>query len=330
VIPDTNTLTRTEFSCPELLLEPLRKLYFNSAYDQSDPSRSRIDPEAQRDYRKAVSPIRDFENRLINISNDYLRSAGGQPEYAQCVLDWIYEWARKKALLGNANKMGVIIRHWLLATISSAYSQIEKEGSLDKRKRRKVEKWLKKAADEVIRDYPNGSHLNRKRNNHLYWAAWAVMITGVALDNKELYEWSIGRAKFAITRQLHGDGTLPLEMARKNKAYHYHVFAAAPLVMIAETGMRNGDNLYEIRDGIMHRLIKRIIYEMDNPGYFRKKTGIEQIGLPDISSSHFGWMEVYQSRFPRADIKRWLKELRPMQQRRTGGDMTFLFGRLKD
>ncbi len=320
------SLSNPGYTCPKSPADPVQDLYFQSVYDQSDPSRSRIDPESQKKYLKAIMPLRKFEKKLVLTANDYLRS--GESAYAECVLDWLYQWTKKDALLGGSNMLGEIVRHWSLASLASAYAQIKDEDKLDKTKQQAVEDWLTRIADRVISDYPLNSNHNRKKNNHLYWAAWAVTLTGTATNDWKLYKWGVGRAKYALLTQLHGDGTFPLELARRKKAFHYHVFAAAPLIMIAETGLRNGDDLYKVRDGIIHRLVKRIVYEMDNPGYFENKTGIKQIGVTKINSAHFAWMEAYNFRHPRSDIAAWLDKFRPVFQRRIGGDMSFIFQHL--
>ncbi len=314
-----------DFSCKPLPVKPVKDLFFHSVYDQNDPSRSKVDPDARKRYLEAVRPIRNFEKKLIYLANNYLRSSGNEAGYAVCALGWLHEWAKEDAMLGNNNMLGGIVRHWTLASLASAYAQIKSEKELDETARKDVERWLQEIARKVIKTYPADPAVGSKKNNHLYWAAWSVTVTGTAIDDRDLYNWGIDRARYAIKDQLHGDGTLPLELGRGSKAFHYHVFAAAPLVMIAETGLRNGDNLYEVRDGLLHRLVKRIIYEMDEPGYFEKKTGTEQIGVNEISNVHFAWLEVYNSRFPRKDAKRWLKKFRPLFQRRTGGNMTLLF-----
>ncbi len=314
------------FTCPALPLQPVRDLHFESIYDQSDPSRSRVDPESERTYRKAISPLQDFETELVSMANNYLRYASSRPAYAECVLEWLHPWAKEEALLGDSNILGGIVRHWTLASLSSAYAQIKDEPSLDSKKKESVEDWLHRVADRIVNDYPVNSDLSRKKNNHLYWAAWSVTLTGTAINDRRLYDWGISKVKYVLVNQIHGDGTLPLELARGSKAFHYHVFAAAPLVMIAEAGLRNGDDLYQVRDGILHRLVIRILNEMEDPGYFSRKTSITQTGIRDISPSHFAWLEAYLNRFPEQDrASDWLHRNRPLFQRRTGGDMSFLF-----
>ncbi|MFK5047780.1 alginate lyase family protein, partial [Klebsiella pneumoniae] len=66
-------------------------------------------------------------------------------------------------------------------------------------------------------------------NNHAYWAGLAVTAAGVAANDRDLFDWGIGKYHLGAG-QVTAQGTLPLEMARRGKALHYHLFALTPLV----------------------------------------------------------------------------------------------------
>ena len=60
-----------------------------------------------------------------------------------------------------------------------------------------------------------------------------VLATGLATDDDAL--WQAGHAAFQKgIDDIQDDGSLPLEMARGQRALHYHDYALAPLVMMAE------------------------------------------------------------------------------------------------
>jgi hypothetical protein len=84
------------------------------------------------------------------------------------------------------------------------------------------------AADAVRDDYDAKPSLSSHRNNHLYWAAWSVGLVSAALDDRALLAWSLAKARVGIA-QITNEGFLPLELERKGRALHYHVFAAAPV-----------------------------------------------------------------------------------------------------
>lgn len=310
------------FTCPKPPSVPVRDLILNSVYDSSDPHRASVNEELQTKYQDDIRGLRTFENQILIIANGYVRS--GNSAQAKCVASWLENWAKGGALLGDLNTQGEFVRQWTLASLSSAWLQVRGEPSIKGRQRKIINGWLSKVARGIIRDHPENAVERYRQNNHLYWAAWAVTVTGLALGKPEFYEWGVRRARQALD-DVSKDGTLPYEMDRGKKALQYHIFALTPLVMIAEAAMRNGDDLYDINNGALHKIVKRVLKEMKTPGYFEAKTGFSQEPAEAMSVGHFAWMDIYQRRFPQPMIRDWLAQNDPVIARRTGGDMTLLF-----
>jgi poly(beta-D-mannuronate) lyase len=311
------------FSCAAPAAEPMRDLFFNSIYEGSDSHRATVNPEARDEYRHETADLRKFETAMVDMANAYLHSAGANPRIAECALDWLFTWAKGKALLGEVNEGGIYQRQWILGSLSSAYAQIKAAPGLDPRKKKTVEKWLSACARTVAGNYKDATQ-KRQQNNHLYWAAWGVTVTGIALGNPNYYRWGISRARYALTEQVTDDGALPLEMARGPKALQYHIVALEPLIFLAEAAERNGDNLYSIRNGILHRMVERVLAGMNGDKFFEEKSGFKQTPASDLYPGYYAWMEIYDARFPNSGVKKWLHTMRPLYFRRIGGDMTFL------
>jgi poly(beta-D-mannuronate) lyase len=93
---------------------------------------------------------------------------------------------------------------------------------------------------------------------------------------------------------------MPLEMARGQRALHYHLFALSPLVYIAEFGQVNGLDLYAERDHALARLERLCVDGLKNNQFFEKATGIPQDtptqGAP--AAEQISWGVIWQSRFP--------------------------------
>lgn len=315
-----------EFKCRPSPAKPPQTLKFKSYYKKSDQQRAEVNKKAHKKYRSQTESLRKFENELIMMSNGYLRSGRENDAIAQCALGWLHEWAAGDAYLGKSNTQGEFIRQWGLAVVSSAYGQIKSSPALDKQQEKEVEAWLLKVAQEVMKDYSGSATSSvRFQNNHLYWAAWAVTATALALDDAALYRWGVGKAKYAILTQIREDGTLPLEMGRGKKALHYHVFALTPLVLIAETAARSGEDLYELRDGILRKAAQRVFEGIKDPSTFAQQAETAQEPVSQMSSEHFAWLEVYNSRFHDPAIEAWLKNSGPVFSRRAGGDVKFLY-----
>jgi poly(beta-D-mannuronate) lyase len=302
----------------------VRDLTFDGFYKHGSGS-SVVDKKAMREYRAARKPIDRFARTIIKMSDRYLAAVESNPEIAQCVFGWLHHWAKGRAFLGEVSQQGSYVRKWALGTVSLAYLKIRKARHFDSAKQNGIKKWIADWAEIVRDDYSTDMHKSSRNNNHAYWASWSVGLAGVVLNNRSHFNWMVER-QHAAMRQVEDDGTLPLEMKRRSKALHYHVYSAQVLVMIAALAARNGVNLYGIENGALHRLVKRTVDGLSDPAYFVEKTGKKQSWVGKVSGSKLAWMEAYYARFPASGIKRWIDQYRPMKNRRIGGNATLLYG----
>lgn len=297
----------------------IQDLLYKSVYTNRSHGLSIVDKKAEKKYKKQTKAIRHFENKISHWVESYFENGTN----LQCAAQWLVDWAKQDALLkGNANFQGEAVRKWTLASLSSSYSQI-RHLNIPAKDKKSIDQWLAKLAEQVVADYSRHPEKKSRQNNHVYWSAWAVMITTTFTNNKDHYNWA--KAKFyRAMRDIEKDGTLPLEVSREGKAYNYHVFALSPLIMMAETLEVNGKNGYK---PALHRLVKGVMDGLNNEQqYFEEKTGVKQDLKGTITSGHFAWLEVYNARFPNANNQKWLDTaFRPAIQRRIGGNMTRLF-----
>jgi poly(beta-D-mannuronate) lyase len=303
----------------------VRDLTFSGFYADADQGSSIIDPAAKKAYDNATRAVTQYESRLTEMSDVYVRSNPPNGAAAACVLDWLHAWAREEAMLGRATEQGGYVRKWGLAPASASYLKIRMEPSLDPAMRSGVERWISRWASIVKNDYSTGMQRSSRQNNHLYWAACSVMLAGIVLNDTDLYEWALDRYRFAM-KQIQSDGTLPLELARKSKALHYHNFAVAALVLIAETLAKNGSDPFALGDGALPRLAKRTVAGLEDPSYFEQHAHAKQDLARDLNGFDLAWMEPYYARFRDSPLEKWIRRLRPMKNRWLGGDMTLLFG----
>jgi poly(beta-D-mannuronate) lyase len=303
---------------------PVKDLQFESIYSDEYGNSSVIDPQAYDTYISDSRPLRLFESGLAAMANRYTQTR--DPKIAACVQNWVYRWARADALLGKTNRTGEALRKWVLASVASAWAQVQTDPGLKPDRVKNLHAWLQQVAQTVIKDYSRDTQLNSRRNNHLYWAGWAVMETGVVLNDPDLVQWGLQQGRRGIA-DIDKDGTLPLEMTRGQQALNYHSYAAIPLFMIAETASRNGLDLYAENDSALYRLARRILHGLNDPSYFEKRTGVKQNTSRTISSTSLVWLEVYYAHTGDRKAWQWLNKLRPMRSSRVGGNATMLFGR---
>lgn len=322
-------------SCPSPPLEPLKDLQFNSVYRRDDPTRSKVDVKEKEEYVRQTRNLRLFQNQMIIMANRSFLHGKSADIHANCVLDWLYEWANNDAFLGVANGQGRFIRQWSSSTFAISYLQIRPaiDPKNDKHIRNKtqvIEAWLLKIAARIKERYPDNivdvvssSYLN----NHLYWGAWAVMAVALATDTPENFTWAVERAKYALQVQVQENGTLDLEMKRGKKALQYHIFSLGPLVMLAEVATLNGEDLYKLNNRAISRLVGNVLQALHEPddNIFTQSTSLTQDDALQYSDEHFAWMEVYNKRYPEPAIDDFLKTKRPIFNRRFGGNMSVLF-----
>lgn len=304
--------------------KPVRDLRFDGYYADRGSGSSVVDQRAEKAYREATQAISEYEAALTKMSDRYVASKPAEAPPAACVLDWLAQWAAAGAMLGDASQQGGFVRKWGLAPVSASYLKIRDQPGLDGAKKQAVEQWIRRWA-RIVRDDYNPTKLESRRNNHVYWAAWSVGLAAVVLDDRSLFDWSMDKARIGL-KQVTPEGTLPLEMARKARAYHYHAFSAGPLVMTAELAARNGVDLYADNGGALRRLVTRTIAGFTDDSYFALATNVKQDRSGSSKGPHVAWLEPYYARTGDAAAAPIIRQFRPMSERRLGGDTTLLYG----
>ncbi|WP_439816423.1 alginate lyase family protein [Zavarzinia sp. CC-PAN008] len=307
--------------------QPVMTLRMNSRYRPDVPGRADVDPAAERAYEEAMAPLRAYAKGLTKLANTYVRSQPSDPRLASCVLDWLDTWAAAGAMQGPASSQGEAARKWTLATLATSYLQVRAEPGLDPAKQARVLAWIRVLADTARHDYSTGTDRGSRNNNHLYWAAWGVGAASVVLDDRALFDWAMAGYRRGI-EQVEADGTLPLEMARKQRALAYHVYAIGPLVMLAELAAANGVGLYGERDGALRRLVDVTLSGLDDPSLFAAKSGHAQDMDAAWSPGQMMWLIPYAGRFHDARALALIDKFRTVPSTRVGGDTRLLYGAL--
>jgi len=144
------------------------------------------------------------------------------------------------------------------------------------------------------------------QNNHLYWAGVELAAIGVAADDRNDFDWAMATYDNGVD-QIQPDGALPLEMARGGRALHYHLYALAPLVLLAEFGEANHLDLYAHANGAIHRLVNFSVAGLKDPAPFAKATGVQQEVPKTITGDQIGWAPPYVQRFPNPALEQMIR-----------------------
>jgi len=272
----------------------------------SDKQNSIVDPKLKAEHDKAVQPLEHYMNELAKLSDKYVGNPAEYKEQGVCGLTWISSWAGQGALLGAmTNEQSYYERKWMLAGISLVYAKVQPLASKDQRD--SIEKWLQELADLTI------EHSELKaahRNNHYYWEGLAVGAVGAITKNDRDLQWA-KKAFETGMNDVDENGALPREIARGQRALHYHLFSAAPLVFLSSILNEPSPKL--------KRLVDFIMQSTRDPSKIAKMAGAAQESEKDHG---YAWLEIYLRQNPDAEIEKFVKPKRPLKYSKLGGDLT--------
>jgi poly(beta-D-mannuronate) lyase len=229
--------------------------------------------------------------------------------------------AKDKVLAGSMKTaQATYVQGSGLSSWAIAYLKVRGANAASYEESIEISAWLKKLAEEN-RDYYEGNGHNAHsdaHNYHLYWAGLAISAAGVASEDRKLFNWGMNAYREGA-REITNDGTLPLEMQRAGRALYYHLYALAPLVMLAELGESNGIDLYAEKHHAIQRLVDRCAAGLQDPSYFVQHTGLPQDMPADLDAWEIGWAKPYIRRFPNANLSGLLSKAPNLSYATWGG-----------
>ena len=270
----------------------------------SDSAHSVVDPTRLRAYRQTVAPYHHAAQYIVVMADRY--RTDGDVAVADCAARWLDRFAADGVLTGTmSSNQADYVQGWMLGAFAVAWLKIRPaERAIDPAVRARVTSWLAQVADDIRRYYQPRIGKTDARNNHRYWAGFEVMAAGIAADRPDLFDWGVTSFEIGAD-QIAADGTLPLEMARRSLALHYYLFAAAPLVAMAELAAANGVDLYTRNDHALARLVDRAVAGIDAPDWFAATAGVAQEPVrPD--ADNIAWAELFARRFPNPKLSELL------------------------
>jgi len=282
--------TRPTLSCIALLLAPVlafaaagvqacdapppavRDIDANRYY--SDAHNSIVDPVLKARNEAAVKPVNEFLDAVARSATAWQRKR--DPQDAACALGWLQAWAAQDALLGKmSSNQSWYTRKWTLGGLALSYARVQAAATPQQRK--SIEDWFRKLADLTIAHADANKGV---RNNHYYWEGLAVTAVGAVTQDQAYLAW--GRKVFDHAMgQIQPDGSLPHEMARAAKALHYHLYAAAPLVLMA--------SILDVQHPALDRLVRFGFDAVANPATIERLAGSPQ----ERPSRMPGWIAFY-------------------------------------
>jgi poly(beta-D-mannuronate) lyase len=298
-------LTGAPYNCPEL--PTLTKTIDAEGY-YIDANHSVIDPVKKKAEEDATAGPTHLGQFVTQAADAYLSS--GSRAGVVCAYSLLTAAAQEDAMTGlQPTGQSHYVQKWLLAGTGMAYLKIRNTGVGTADQDKAIQKWFEKIASRV-RDYVDGKRRDPHSdawNNHGYWSGLAVAAAGIANNNANDFHWGISAAKTGID-EIGPSGVLPRELERAGMALHYHLYALAPLVMLAELGRVNGIDLYSENHNGIQRLAQLCEAGLQHPEIFQKSTGVVQNMPPKISGADIGWAVPYVKHYPDPQLSAWIAQ----------------------
>jgi len=297
------TLTDAPYVCPNLATIP-HDLTMDGFYRTDDPTHSIVDPVRMEAYSRAAGPVKEAGKQIVKASDEFRRT--GSKAAARCVVDRTYSLAQADSFTGKmSSQQAYYVQGWIGGAIAIAYLKVRDSAGVAPQQAEAIGTWLKRIGVATQSFYDPRNAKGEAQNNHDYWAGVELAAIGIVTNDRAAFNWGIHTYRVGVD-MIRPDGTLPLEMERGVRALHYHLYALAPLVMLAELGETNGMDLYAYDGGAIHRLVKACVLGLADPAPFAKATGVKQETDAVPNGDQIGWAPPYVRRFPDATLSRYV------------------------
>ena len=300
------TITEAAYACPTPA-HIASDLVTDGFYRLDDPTHSIIDPVRQEAYKKSSDGVKTVGMAVVKAADDY-RTTGSR-EAAQCAMAQILTLAQEHSLAGKmSSNQAYYVQGWVVGAVAIAYLKIRETNIATPQQTETIADWMHSVGEQTIGYYTAHKRAGHgdSQNNHLYWAGVELAAIGVAANNRKDFDWAMATYDNGVD-QIQPNGALPLEMARGSRALHYHLYALAPLVLLAEFGEANHLDLYAHANGAIHRLVNFSVAGLQDPTPFAKVTGVQQEVPKTITGDQIGWAPPYVQRFPNPALERMIE-----------------------
>ena len=267
-----------------------------------------------------------FNFALNKFENFKRPCGGGNVEACENVKRVILDWAKADA----AQRTGPSdheAKHWndtltvnlyIASPMMAGYSFAKQRISVPEEEDKIIKDWFKKIVKKnqhlmyELKRYKHDTQaigVPRSAHNHALSSAISHMQLGILLNDNKLFKKVFRNYENAIRYQ-RKDGSMPIETRRGGRAIFYQGRAMTALTTIAIIAENQGYNIwdYEHKGKNLHNLVKFFIdFTENNEIVFKYAKEMKAPGpakdykrqdVNGSSSSQWGWLYAYASRFP--------------------------------
>ena len=306
------------FPIPENLDKCITNMYVNPEINKVLPV---IKVEAPSGY--------GLDNRFMNALNKFDKfkrpCGGGNIKACENVKKVILDWAKADAAqrTGPSDHEGrhwndtLTVNLWIASPMMAGYSFAKQIITIPDEEDKIIKDWFKKIVKKnkhlmysmTYKDGTQAKGVPKRAHNHALSSAMSHMQLGILLNDSKLFRKAFLNYEAAIKYQ-RKDGSMPIETRRGGRAMFYQARAMTALTSIAIIAENQGYNIwdYEYKGKNFHNIVKffidftennEIVFkyakEMKAPGPARD---YKKQDLDGSSSSNWGWLSAYATRFP--------------------------------
>ncbi len=305
---------------------PVISLDHGSRYALADDSRSEFDEASNNEVNAQLKPVDGFITDLAVAANRAVSTRADRQAAADCVLSGLAVWAKADALSDLSTMNAQLSAPSRIAGLAFAYAQVQpfltkpEDQAL-------VENWLSDRARATMAYFDTEAPTNASQNNLRAWAALAVARIGLTVEDPAMIEWADASVRLVVC-QAAPDGSLKLEMARRDLALHYQLHAVTPLVVTAALLQAQGHDLYLACDNSIHRTVAFVLSAFDDPEMIADLTGHPQSyfnGSETLRGFELAWAEAYLSIYYSPRLADFVSEYGPLANSKIGGRQSLLW-----
>ena len=318
------------FPIPKKLDKCISNMYVNSQNNS-------VLPVIKVDAPSGYGLDNRFMYALNNFENFKRPCGGGNVEACENVKRVILDWAKADAAqrIGAANHEAkhwndtLTVNLWVASPMMAGYSFAKQRITVPESEDKIIKDWFKKIVKKnqhlmyELNKYKQGTQaagVPRSAHNHALSSAISHMQLGILLNDNKLFRKAFKNYEYAIKFQ-RKDGSMPIETRRGGRAMFYQGRAMTALTTIAIIAENQGYNIwdYDHKGKNFHNIVKFFIdFTENNEIVFKYAKEMKAPGpakdykrqdLDGSSSSHWGWLSAYATRFPNHEniqrLKQW-------------------------
>ena len=285
-----------------------------------------------------------FMYALNNFENFKRPCGGGNVEACENVKRVILDWAKADAAqrIGAANHEAkhwndtLTVNLWIASPMMAGYSFAKQRITIPQEEDKIIKEWFKKIVKKnqhlmyELNKYKQGTQaagVPRSAHNHALSSAISHMQLGILLNDNKLFRKAFKNYEYEIKFQ-RKDGSMPIETRRGGRAMFYQGRAMTALTAIAVIAENQGYNIwdYDHKGKNFHNIVKFFIdFTENNEIVFKYAKEMKAPGpakdykrqdLDGSSSSHWGWLSAYATRFPNHEniqrLKQWSSDYKDL------------------